>query len=252
MELADLAVAYRAVSHGGLAEPYMSLDKGYWPQTSVVNYGGRLRDTALGMVSLLCDIRFKTFSQGIDIRTGSDLRETVRGRLSGFMTHLEHLAYDERSARAATQQTRLWFYPDKVDLTVSAQGDVLVLRKVRMSAASERFEAGSPAAGEVPPWTQATVDAINGEYDLLASFFPEMADLDNVVRLLSLFTWLRHIEAGGYLVPELDSLLAVELPEQPTPRTFPQLLAFNALPQPGTDGAVEVLERLDVVEGLDR
>ena len=252
MELADLAVAYRAVFHGGLAEPYMSLDKGYWPQTAVVNYGGRLRDTALGMVSLLCDIRFKTFSQGIDIRTGSDLREAVRGRLPGFMTHLEQLAYDERSARTATQQTRLWFYPDEVDLTVSAQGDVLVLRKVRMSAASERFDAGSPAAGDVPPWTRATVEAINDDYDSLAAFFPEMADLDNVVRVLSLFTWLRHVEARGYLVPELDSLLAVELPQQPTPRTFPQLLAFAALPQPGTDGAVEVIERLDVVEGLDR
>ena len=252
VELADLAVAYRAVFHGGLAEPYMSLDKGYWPQTSVVNYGGRLRDTALGMVSLLCDIRFKTFSQGIDIRTGSDMRETLRGRLPGFMTHLEHLAYDERSARTATQQTRLWFYPDKVDLTVSAQGDVLVLRKVRMSAASERFDAGSPAAGDVPPWTRATVAAINTEYDGLSDFFPEMADLDNVVRVLSLFTWLRHVEAGGHLVPELDSLLSVELPQQPTPRTLPQLLAFNALPQPGTDGAVEVLERLDVVEGLER
>ena len=37
---------------------------------------------------------------------------------------------------ASAQDANL--YPDAVDLTLSEQGDVLVLRRVRMSAASER------------------------------------------------------------------------------------------------------------------
>ncbi len=70
LSLADAAVAYRAVFHGGAAEPYMSLDRGFAPQLALVNYGGRLRDTGLGMVSLLCDARFKTFSLGDRHRRG--------------------------------------------------------------------------------------------------------------------------------------------------------------------------------------
>lgn len=243
--LADLAVAYRAVFHGGLAEPYMSLDRGFFPEQSLVNYGGRLRDTGLGLVSLLCDIRFKTFSLGLDMERGIDRRAEVRERVPEFRTHLERLAADPRSSGLVRQQTRLWFYPDAVDLTVSPQGDVLVLRRVRMSAASERFESGEPAAGgEEAPWTRATVDAINRDYDRLGGVFPELRDLDQVVRLLSLFSWLRIAEQGGARLPELDALLAVELPELSTPRDYPQMIAFNVLPGAGSDAPVLVIDRV--------
>ena len=254
LELADFAVAYRTIFHGGLAEPYMSLDRGFAPQTSIVNYGGRLRDTDLGMVSLLCDIRFKTFSLGIDIVTGQDVRDDVRSEVPGFMTHLERFSADPSSAGIHAQQTRLWFYPDRVDLTVSPQNDLLAMRRVRMSAASERLQGATSTdgGGEDPPWTLATVDAINNDYDALASFFPELADLDQVVRLLSLFTWLRQAEAVGLRVPELDALLAVELPQAYTPRRFPQLLTFDALPPPGGDGPVATFDRVPVGDALER
>ena len=83
--------------------------------------------TALGLVSLRCDIRFKTFSVGIDIEQGSDLRDRLRKKLSGFRTHLERFAAHPGSEGVAGQQTRLWFYPDSVDLTLSPQGDLLAL-----------------------------------------------------------------------------------------------------------------------------
>jgi hypothetical protein len=249
--LSDLAVAYRAVFHGGLAEPYMSLDRGLSPQSAIVNYGGRLRDSSLGWVSLLCDIRFKTFSVGLDVLDGSDLRTTIRDDLASFRTHYERFAADPSSGDVLDQQTRLWFYPDNVDLTVSRQGDLVAMRRVRMSAASERFVSGTTRpAGSDPPWTRRTIDAINRDYDALAAFFPELEELDVVVRLLSLFTWLRQAGADGLLVPELDALLDVELPAAATPRTFPQLLSFNALPR--GEAPVDVIDRLAVAAGLDR
>jgi len=254
LELADFAVAYRTIFHGGLAEPYMSLDRGFAPQTSLVNYGGRLRDTDLGLVSLLCDIRFKTFSLGIDIVTGQDVRDGVRREVPGFRTHLERFSADPASSGVHAQQTRLWFYPDSVDLTVSPQRDVLAMRRVRMSAASERLQGATMTAdgGDDPPWTRATVAGINSDYDALASSFPELADLDQVVRLLSLFTWLRQAEAGGLSVPELDALMAVELPQASTPRRFPQLLTFDALPPAGGDGPVASFDRVPVGDALER
>ncbi len=253
LALADFAVAYRAVFHGGLGEPYMSLDRGGAPQTSLVNYGGRLQDTSLGLVSLLCDIRFKTFSLGIDVVTGRDLRESLRRELPSFRTHQERFASDRRSAGVLTQQTRLWFYPDSVDLTLSPQNDVLVLRRPRMSAASERIQQDPQAAERSPdpPWTAETVAAINRDYDRLNRIFPELADLDQVVRLLSFFTWLKEAGARGMALPDLDVLLALELPAQPTPRRFPQLLAYNVLPPSGEPGEAQVFNRISAGEALD-
>ena len=57
-----------------------------------------------------------------------------------FRTHLERFSADPRSMQVSGQQTRLWFYLDSVDLTLSPQGDILVVRSPRMTAASERLE----------------------------------------------------------------------------------------------------------------
>jgi len=253
--MADLAVAYRASSHGGRSEPYMSLDPGYSPWLSLVNYGARLRDTTLGLVSLLCDVRFKTFSTGLGIVEGDDMRETLRGDSPSFRTHLERFAADPTAVGVSAQQTRLWFYPDRVDLTVSPQGDVLAMRHVRMTAESERVvdQTMTPVGGPDPPWTRATLMSINSDYDALAQSLPELGDLDQVVRLLSFFTWLEQAASGAGPVPDLDVLLAYDLPTLTTPRVFPQLLAYEAMPAAATDGAVvDSFDRVEVADALER
>ena len=249
--LADLAVAYRAIAHGGSGEPFMSLDRAAAPHVANVNYGGRLRDTALGMVSLLSDVRFKTFSLGIDLLGEGDAREMVRRAVPGFRTHLERFAADPSAGAVLNQQTRFWFYPDDVDLTLSEEGDVLAFRKVRMSAASEHVK-DEGAAHADPAWTKDTVAFVNEHYDALATVFPEMAELDQSVRLLALFTWLEAAKARGLAVPDLDALLALELPALPTPRRFPELLSHDILPAPGNTGPVDVLDRTPVGDALDR
>lgn len=254
LSLADAAVAYRAVFHGGLAEPYMSLDKGDAPWNAAVGYGGRLRDTAIGEVSLLCDVRFKTASVGIDPIAGEDLRASIRRDLPGFATHLERFAWDEGSAGIGGQQTRFWFYPDDVEFALSPGSDVFAIRRARMAAASERVRLGArlAAAGADAPWTAATVSFLNANLDALGARFPEIADLDRSVRLLSAFAWLRAAEEAGVLVPDLDALLAIELPAIPSPETFPQLLTRDVLPTAGKEGPVAVLDQSWVGEGLDR
>ncbi len=253
LTLSDFAVAYRAVFHGGAAEPYMSLDRGDAPDVSNVNFGGRLRDTALGLVSLRSDIRFKTFSLGLDVAEARDVRARLLEAVPGFRTHLERFAADPRTQGLMSQQTRLWFYPDAVDVALSAQGDVLVLRRARMAAASERLgEAAGAASGEDPPWTRETVGWINANYDALARNLPELSDLDETARLLTLFAWLRRAGGAGHPLPDLDRLLDAPLPAVPTPRRFPQLLAHNVLPPAGAGGVVDVLDRTDVGAALER
>ncbi len=251
LELADLAVAYRAVARGGSGEPYMSLDRAASPHLANVNYGGRLRDTALGMVSLLSDVRFKTFSIGIDLLGDGDVRDAVRRSLPEFRTHLERFASDPTAGAVLNQQTRFWFYPDDVDLVLSTEGDVLAFRKVRMTAASEHVKDQGQAPSD-PPWTKDNVAYLNAHYEGLAKLFPEMADLDESVRLLSVFTWLEAARGRGLSVPDLDVLLALELPALPTPRHFPELLSHDVLPAPAAGGIVDVLDRTDVGAAIDR
>ena len=252
--LADLAVAWRAVAHGDGASPSMSLDRGRHPWVSRVDFGGRLGDTRAGWVSLLCDIRFKTFSLGIDVLEGRDVRDALAAAAPGFETHLERFARNPASRQVMGQQTRLWFYPDTVDLVLSPARDLLAIRRARMMASSEGLRGIEAGAGtrELPPWTRATITAINERYDALATRFPELGELDQVARLLSLATWLHRAREAGPTVPDLDALLALELPAAPTPRTFPQLLAFNVLPPPGGKGPVDVIDRTEVALALER
>jgi len=251
--LSDLAVAYRSIAHGGYGEPYMSLERAVVPQIAVVNYGGRLRDTALGMVSLLADVRFKTFSVGIDLLGPGDVRAAVRRTIPGFKTHLERFAADPTAGAVMSQQTRLWFRPDDVDLTLSPEQDVCAFRRARMTAVSERVldAADDPTATE-PPWTKATTAFINAQYDELASLFPEMTELNETVRWLAVFAWLESARMHGVKVPDLDALMAVDLPAMPTPRRFPQLLSYDVLPRPGGSGPVDVLDRTSLGTALDR
>jgi hypothetical protein len=250
--LADVAVAYRSIAHGGYGEPYMSLDRADVPHVAVVNYGGRLRDTALGMVSLLADVRFKTFSVGIDLLGAGDVRTDVRRALPGFRTHLERFATDPTAGAVLNQQTRLWFRPDDVDLTLSPEQDVFAFRRASMTAVSERVRDAAEAAAAEPPWTKATTGFINAHYGELAALFPEMTELNETVRWLSVFAWLESARSQGLRVPDLDVLMAVELPAFPTPRRFPQLLSHDVLPRPGGEGPVDLLNRTDLGAALDR
>jgi hypothetical protein len=249
--LADLAVAYRAVAHGGLSEPFMSLDRGAAPHLADVNYGGRLRDTALGMASLLSDVRFKTWSVGVDLLGAGDVRAAIRRTLPEFATHLERFASDPASGAALDQKTRFWFYPDEVDLTVSADFDLLAFRKARMTATSERVKtAGAPAIE--PTWTRQTTAFLNAHHEELPALFPEIGELDTSARFLALFTWLDAAKGRGLPVPDLDVLMAMELPAVPTPRRFPELLSYDVLPPPGGASAVDVFDRTAVGDALER
>jgi len=229
----------------------MSLDRAWAPHVAAVNYGGRLRDTALGMVSLLSDVRFKTFSVGVDLLGTGDARASIRKTLPDFKTHLERFAFDPSAGAVLNQQTRFWFYPDDVDLTLSAEGDVLAFRRVRMAAASERVE-DTGATQVDPAWTRAMVAYLNERHEELGGVFPEIASLDESVRYLALFTWLEAARGRGLPVPDLDALLDVELPASPTPRRFPQLLSYDVLPPPGAEDPVLVFDRTAIGDALER
>jgi hypothetical protein len=142
---------------------------------------------------------------------------------------MERFAAAPGAEGVRSQQTRLWFYPDSVRLSLSPGGDTLYIRSARMTAAAERVERGGQAAPEAPPWTRATTEEINADYRALSRLFPELGELDTVARLLSLFAWLEASRDSGHRLPDLEALLSLTLPPVRTPRGLPQLLVFTAL-----------------------
>lgn len=225
IELADLAVAYRAVYYAGHGDAYISLDPSPYPEQVNVNFGGRLADTRMGWVVLRSDMRFKTLSDGFDAASGEDRTAAIRKLLPDFKTQAERELQGPRADTIA-EYTRYWFSPDGQKLIIATNAD-----KKFMKITSPRFTGNAvredPALGnivgsaqETPAATRNTLDHLNRNYNAFAGMFPELRELDEVGRFLALFTWLKERNTNL----DLDSLLAVTLPECRTPRQKPQML----------------------------
>lgn len=239
ISLADLAVAYRAVFHSGHDRAYISLDPSNQPGRVAVNFGGRLQDTALGWVVLRSDLRFKTLVTGMDPVMGTDIHALLQQRVPGFLTQIERMVRSPEGTGVSMEETRFWFYPDGISVKVADNGRTAQIGSPRFTADAERQNAvGSddndrPTSKQTPPWTKELISHFNGNYDVYADSFPEIRELDQVGRLLALFTWLKQRKDAGALKVDLDELLDVELPACSTPRHLPQGIFIQLLPKSG-------------------
>jgi len=235
VSLADLAVAYRAVFYSGDSRAYVSLDPGLYPEQVNVNFGGRLQDTLIGLVALQSDLRLKTLSVNLDPITGEDLSDFIRKEIPDFSSKTERwLANSKESGSPGDttyEETRFWFYPDNIKISLSDDRNLMSISSPRFSAAAERkvanLESKQIAAG-VPTWTGDVIAHLNQNYDRYARLFPELQELDTIGRLFALFVWLKQKKDEGSLKLDLDMLLGMELPKCSTPRNKPQMLvAFH-------------------------
>lgn len=226
VSLSDFAVAYRAVAHSGDTKPYMSLDPSSNQAVAQVNYGGRLQDTLVGSVTLRCDVRFKTVASGFDATTGDQLDDSIRHTIPDFLTVNQRYVRTAGWDNITSESSRFWFYPDSVELIANEYG--VLIDRARFTAGAERSEAadqyGNAVRTATSPWIAAAIEHFNANYDKFAAVFEEVAELDNVARLLAVATWAHEMVRAGRLRSDLDSLMNVELPACRTPRSRPQLL----------------------------
>lgn len=227
LSLSDLAVAYRAVFYAGHGDAYISLDRSKYPEQVNVNFGGRLADTRMGWVVLRSDMRFKTLSNDFDPVTGERMADSIRRSIPDFLTRMERLLRLPMGQAPSFEATRFWYYPDSVTISTSNDRRFMKISSPRFTGAAERQEASSGTeqlSRTTPPWTRDTLAHLNRNYGAFARVFPELRELDEVGRLLALFTWLKQKQQAGELKLDLDSLLNVELPKCSTPRQRYQLL----------------------------
>jgi hypothetical protein len=230
VELADLAVAYRAVFHAGDNQAFISLDPHRNPTMVNVNFGGFLEDTRIGSVVLESDKRFKTITSGLDPTSFADLRNDIRASMPDFASVGERDLAMPDDGRKGWQGTRFWYYPDSVEIQASLDYRQGAIAKAQFTADAERSrdDFGSSAEfdqakkSRLSPSIRMNIDDLNRNYATYASIFPELNELSAVARLMGVCIWLQKANIAQL---DLDELLTVELPAIQTPREKRQLVS---------------------------
>jgi len=233
VELSDLAAAYRAVFHSGDNLPFISLDPHTNPAMVTVNFGGYLEDTRIGSVVLESDKRFKTITSGLDPTSFIDLRKDIRKNIPTFATVGERDLLSSQ-LHQGWEGTRLWFYPDSVEVQTSLDGREGVISRAQFNADAERSrddfkstaDFDNAKKSQLSPSIRMNIDDLNRNYPFYASIFTELGELENVARLMGLCIWLQKNAADKL---DLDALLSVQMPNAPTPREKPQQVTSLSL-----------------------
>ncbi len=223
LSLSDLAVAYRAVFHCGKNEPYISLDQHEDNRYAKVNFGGLLEDTRIGHVVLEADKLFKTMSTGIDPNTHKIMKDSISGRIPGFVTE------DDRSfldAETGHVQIRYWFYPDSIGTVTD--GEIGAILSHRFIADVERTDKDL----KVGAATRKTIDHLNANYADYSTILLPYRELDVVGRLIALFSWLQSMNMNSRI--DLDAFLAVPVPAFDTPDSTKKMLAIASVANPSS------------------
>lgn len=237
IELSDLAVAYRASAYAGHGESYMSLDKAEDDNFVNVNFGGRLYDTRMGWVAYRCDLRFKTIGDDFDPVTFESRTSEIVAAIPDFESRRWRKFADPAFRDISIEATRFWFYPDDFKIVTAADHKSCLVTRPRFTAAAERQESfnvqGEEMDTKTPAWTSLTLDHFNKNYEKFAKLFPEAEELDHAARLLGVAEWLYQAKQKGNIALDLDELLAISLPANPTPRRREQLRIAYAFKKTG-------------------
>ena len=232
-QLADFAVAYRAVFHAGDNKAFISLDPHKDITKATVNFGGFLEDTALGKVVLEADKRFKTITSGLDPNSGKDVRNQTRQHVPDFLT------VGEREMKASVRnkgwvKTRFWFYPDSIEVQSDTAKHFAKIINPRFVADAERSRDDFNSSAEfnrkkkslLSPAIRQNIDDLNRNYDKYTQVFPEFRELVTVGRLMAIASWLYRANPRWL---DLDALLSVNIPATSTERERTQLIASASL-----------------------
>ena len=254
VQLADFAVAYRAVFHAGDNKAFISLDPHKDVTKAAVNFGGFLEDTAIGRVVLEADKRFKTITSGLDPNSCKDIRSYTRQFVPNFLTVSERDILSSMT-KCGWVKTRFWFYPDSIEVQTDTTKHFAKIINPQFLADAERsrddfnssieFEKKKKAL--LLPAIRENIADLNRNFSLYADAFLEFRELLTVGRLMAICSWLNKINSRQV---DLDALLAVELPPISTERDRTQLIASTTLSDSNVDKTVDNVKRNLIINYL--
>jgi len=188
MSMDDLVVAIRSVYSG--EDPGVTmvpLDPSGGDITQRVEYFGQTENTHFGWVMFEADRYLKSMAAGQDTLTGDLLTPDV----PGFKSELE-LCFEQRTD---VPWHRNWFVPGEIVLAQAADGQTMVFERAAIQLES-RFIQFQPDGSMVDiegnsPVTDQFTAFVTEHYDEFAAEKPELAELEQLARIVGVVKWLR-------------------------------------------------------------
>jgi YD repeat-containing protein len=188
MNMDDLVVAIRAI-YGGGQDPGVTMvpvDPTMQDITQRVEYFGQTEHTHFGMVMFEADRYLKSLASGKDTLTG----QPVAPNVPGFKSELDLLI----ELHAELPWHRNWFVPGEIVISQSEDGRSMVFDKATIILQSRFFEfLPDGSMQDIPgssPVTEQFTLFMNEHYDEFAAGKPELAELQQLAKIVGLVRWL--------------------------------------------------------------
>ncbi|HAS46099.1 MAG TPA: hypothetical protein DCS93_36800 [Microscillaceae bacterium] len=148
------------------------------------------------------------------------------------------LAAKKRSLRQrASGKTRFWFYPGNKVVTLN-KGDygTFLFNNPNMVAKAERLKGFGERRGPYEavdlmedriPGIHENLDNLNANYEKFAEIFPTLKELNNLVKLLAFFRWIRDIKPDQFDLSAFETAFDAGTP---TLRKYPLYETVIAMP----------------------
>lgn len=161
-------------------------------------------------------------------------------------SEFEYLTADEfRSLKhtplgEGVHTTRYWFFPGNEVLVVDSSITTFLFNRPNMIAKAERLNTRRGPYESVEyddeiPGVQENLDLVNANYNELSEIFPTLKELNNLIRMLSFFRWIRDYHPYKF---DLSAFAEAVDYGTPTPRKYPVYETVIALPGGGLLRAV--------------
>ena len=114
-----------------------------------------------------------------------------------YLTAAEIRSYEEMPLGNGVHKTRYWFFPGNEVLVIDSSLNTFLFNRPNMEARAERLDTRRGPYEpieyntDVVPGVQENLNLINDNYDVLSRVFPTLKELNNLVKMLSFFRWIR-------------------------------------------------------------
>ena len=188
MNMDDLVVAIRSVYSG--EDPGVTmvpLDPSGGDITQRVEYFGQTENTHFGWIMFEADRYLKSLAAGQDTLTGQPVTPDV----PGFKSELQ-LSFEQRTA---VPWHRNWFVPGEIVLAQASDGQTMIFERASIQLESRFIQFQSDGSmidieGSSPVTDQFTV-FVSEHYDEFADEKPQLAELEQLARIVGVVKWLR-------------------------------------------------------------
>ncbi|MCK5870099.1 MAG: RHS repeat protein [Methyloprofundus sp.] len=196
MDMDDLNVAIRSIyGYGDKAPQDPGVSIGTEPSEVEgqlkVRYDGQTRKTKFGQIMFDADLRMKQLASGKSNITG----EPVTSQVAGYRTLLDRvLDNPELYADQSEWSTRMWFVPDEVRLSRSADGGAMKIDKVSLKLLNEStFESETKTSNIFnDPASTAFSEHFTNNYDKFATEFAAFKDLKRLAKITGIIKWIKN------------------------------------------------------------